>query len=196
MEIRQKVKCTEESFKINREESLFIYGMDQQTKYMYISDRLWETYDLWVLENKMAFFEKVAKLRKIQRENVPLCQSFTLEAFKQFVCWPMNNHQRFTDQQVVVVVLATNTQPWNWYKCPNGHGYPITAWGRIMECQCCLICNSVIICQVTPEMDGSQHSAWSETNNLQNFVSLTSESHPRDHVVGLAGLRRITTQCT
>lgn len=92
----------------------------------------------------MAFFEKVAKLRKIQRENVSLCQSFTLEAFKQFVCWPMNSHQRFTDQQVVVVVLATNMQPWNWYKCPNGYGYLITAWGRIMECQCCLICNSAI----------------------------------------------------
>lgn len=87
------------------EENLLTYDLDQQKEYMHISNRLEKSYltanDLWIVENKMDFLVRVAKLRKIQREKMLLRQRFGLEKYMgQFVLWLNNFHQKFTDQQV------------------------------------------------------------------------------------------------
>ncbi|XP_070815806.1 NFX1-type zinc finger-containing protein 1 [Chaetodon trifascialis] len=87
------------------EENLLTYDLDQQKEYMHISHRLEKTYltanDLWIVENKMDFLVRVAKLRKIQRERMLLSRRFGLEKYmEQFVLWLNNFHQKFTDQQV------------------------------------------------------------------------------------------------
>lgn len=83
-----------------------------------------------------------------------------------------------TEEEREMIVSAMNMQPGHWYKCPNGHVYLITECGGAMESRRCPDCNATIGGashrlesgnQVASEMDGSQHPAWSETNNLLNF---------------------------
>lgn len=244
-------------------ENLLTYEMHQQNEYMCINDRLGKSYltanDLWILENKMYFLVRVAKLRKIQRENMSFRQSSRLEkCFEEFVRWLGNSDQKFTEQQVFdlqrelqrltlltelnarchmadkrcqsdkfqsevqtiravleksdqfteqdqhrvkeamkeldkkfplpglgiseeerkMIVSAVKMPLGHWYKCPNGHVYLITDCGGAMESRCCPDCNATIGGsnhrlasgnQVASEMDGAQHPAWSETNNLLNF---------------------------
>ncbi|KAM9361314.1 NFX1-type zinc finger-containing protein 1 [Symphorus nematophorus] len=248
------------------EENRLAYEMDQQKEYMHINVRLGKTYltanDLWVVENKMDFLVRVAKLRKIQKENMLLRQSFTLEKYvEQFVCWLDSWHNKFTDQQVFdlqrelqrltlltelnarcnmadkrgqsakiqtevriirrilekcgqfteqdqervkdamkeldnklpltglaitederkMIVSAMKMPPGHWYKCPNGHVYLITECGGATMSRRCTDCDATIGGanhrlnsgnQVATEMDGSQHAAWSEANNLLNFGQL------------------------
>lgn len=248
------------------EDNLKNYEMNEQEGYMRINDRLKKSYltanDLWILENKMDFLVRVAKLKKIQKENNFLSQSFTLEKYvNQFVGWLNNFQQRFTDQQVFdlerelqrltlltdlnarcdmaekrgqiakiqheaqtirqlleksgeftdrdevrvkkamkdlqtklpltglgitdeerkMIVSAIKMPPGHWYKCPNGHVYIITECGGAMEARTCPDCNATIGGgnhalasgnQVASEMDGAQHPAWSEANNILNLDQL------------------------
>lgn len=82
-----------------------------------------------------------------------------------------------TEEEREMIVSAINMRPGHWYKCPNGHIYLITECGGAMESRRCPDCNATIGGashrlesgnQVASEMDGSQHPAWSETNNLLN----------------------------
>uniref|UniRef100_A0A7N8XVC0 Zinc finger, NFX1-type containing 1 n=1 Tax=Mastacembelus armatus TaxID=205130 RepID=A0A7N8XVC0_9TELE len=77
-----------------------------------------------------------------------------------------------------MIVSAMNMRPGHWHKCPNGHVYVITECGGAMESRNCPDCDAIIGGgnhrlaggnQVATEMDGAQHSAWSEANNLGNF---------------------------
>lgn len=248
------------------EDNLINYEMEEQEGYMQINDRLKKSYltanDLWILENKMDFLVRVAKLKKIHKENIFLSQSFTLEKYvNQFVGWLNNFHQKFADQQVFdlqrelqrltlltdlnarcdmaekrgqtakiqheaqtirqlleksgqftdrdevrvkeaikelqtklpltglgitdeerkMIVSAIKMRPGHWYKCPNGHVYIITECGGATESRTCPDCNATIGGrnhalasgnQVASEMDGAQHSAWSEANNILNFDQL------------------------
>lgn len=86
-------------------ENLVIYEMDRQMEYWHINDRLEKSFltanDLWVLENKMDFLVRVAKLRKTQKENMSARQKPRLRKYvEEFVLWLNNSHQKFTDQQV------------------------------------------------------------------------------------------------
>ncbi len=86
-------------------DNLQAYEMDEQVEYMQISDRLGKSYltanDLWILENKMDFLVRIAKLRKIQKKNDICIHSVTFEHYvKQFLRWVNHWRQRFTDQQV------------------------------------------------------------------------------------------------
>lgn len=248
-------------------ENLSICAVNEHNEkpFVQISHQLEKKYvtanELWILENKMDFLVRVEKLRKIQTENVSVDQSFTLKAFRQFVCWLKSREQRYTDQQVFdlqrelqrltfltelnarcsmaekrgesakiqlevqtlrevletwgqftdqdqvrvkagmkkldnllpptglgiteedrkMIVSAMKMQPGHWYKCPNGHVYLITECGGAVESRKCPDCNATIGGashrlasgnQVASEMDGSQHPAWSEANNLLNFDRL------------------------
>uniref|UniRef100_A0A3Q3W7K3 RZ-type domain-containing protein n=1 Tax=Mola mola TaxID=94237 RepID=A0A3Q3W7K3_MOLML len=86
-----------------------------------------------------------------------------------------------TEDERKMIVSAMNMRPGHWYKCPNGHVYVITECGGAMESRVCPDCKATIGGashtlargnQVASEMDGSQHAAWSETNNLLNFGQL------------------------
>lgn len=238
---------------------------DLRCEYQQISQQVRNPYvtanELWVLENKMDFMKRVAKLMEIQREKVSSSQSFTVEASKQFVSWlngiqlRLSEHQvhdlqrelqrlaflteldarwdaaekrgksteiesevqtlrevlekvgqfteedqdkakelmegldeklpptglGITDEERQMIVSAMNMQPGHWYKCPNGHVYVITECGGAMESRRCPDCSATIGGashrlasgnQVASEMDGSQHAAWSEVNNLRNFGHL------------------------
>ena len=66
-------------------------------------------------------------------------------------------------------------------KCPNGHVYINAECGGAMESRRCPDCDATIGGQshalasgnqVASEMDGAQHAAWSEGNNLLNFDQL------------------------
>ncbi|KAK2915291.1 NFX1-type zinc finger-containing protein 1 [Channa argus] len=83
-----------------------------------------------------------------------------------------------TEEERKMIVSAIQMQPGHWYKCPNGHVYLITECGGAMESRCCPDCNATIGGgshrlaegnQVASEMDGAQHPAWSEANNILNF---------------------------
>ncbi|KAM3621818.1 uncharacterized protein V6R79_016437 [Siganus canaliculatus] len=80
-----------------------------------------------------------------------------------------------------MILSAMQMRPGHWYKCPNGHVYVITECGGAMETRHCPDCDATIGGashtlaagnQVASEMDGAQHAAWSEANNLQNFGQL------------------------
>nr|XP_046239135.1 NFX1-type zinc finger-containing protein 1 [Scatophagus argus] len=84
------------------EDNFAPYPVDHLEEYMDIDGQLKNNdltiNDLWILENKMNFLVRVAKLRKIQRENH---QSHTLEKYvEQFASWLNDRHQKFTDQQI------------------------------------------------------------------------------------------------
>ncbi|KAM7006466.1 NFX1-type zinc finger-containing protein 1 [Tautogolabrus adspersus] len=83
-----------------------------------------------------------------------------------------------SDEERKMIVSAMKMRQGHWYKCPNGHVYLITECGGAMESRKCPDCDAVIGGashrlqsgnQVATEMDGAQHAAWSETNNLLNF---------------------------
>ena len=78
-------------------------------------------------------------------------------------------------------MTAVGLSKGHWYKCPNGHCYAIGECGGAMETSKCPECGAVIggvrhtlqeDNRLAPEMDGAQHSAWSEQANLQNYVIL------------------------
>uniref|UniRef100_A0A1A7WMA6 Zinc finger, NFX1-type containing 1 n=2 Tax=Iconisemion striatum TaxID=60296 RepID=A0A1A7WMA6_9TELE len=80
-----------------------------------------------------------------------------------------------------MIVSAMKMPLGHWHKCPNGHIYVITECGGAMERRACPDCNATIGGQnhrldsgnqVATEMDGAQHSAWSEVNNLRNFENV------------------------
>ncbi|XP_041672918.1 NFX1-type zinc finger-containing protein 1 isoform X2 [Cheilinus undulatus] len=215
--------------------------------------------DLWILENKMEFLQRIAKLKEIRMEKLSFLQSFILEKkVGEFLGWLNNRRQKFTEQQVFdlqrelqrltlltellihcdtakerglhdkikteveamrrvlekmgqftkqdeervregkkelnkkvpltglmiseedrkMIVSAMKMRQGHWYKCPNGHVYVITECGGAMERRKCPDCDAVIGGashrlesgnQVATEMDGAQHAAWSEQNNLLNF---------------------------
>ncbi|CAJ1050338.1 NFX1-type zinc finger-containing protein 1 isoform X2 [Xyrichtys novacula] len=215
--------------------------------------------DLSVLENKMDFLQRIAKLMKFQKEILPITESYKLKKrMEEFVSFLNHRQQRFTEQQVFdlqrelrrltlltelrirysqaqargqsgkiksevvamkaalkksgqfteqdedrvkkmmkeldtkvpatglmiseeerkMIVSAMKMRQGHWYKCPNGHVYIITECGGAMESRRCPDCDAVIGGashrlasgnQVASEMDGAQHAAWSEQNNLLNF---------------------------
>uniref|UniRef100_A0A3Q4GFY5 Zinc finger, NFX1-type containing 1 n=1 Tax=Neolamprologus brichardi TaxID=32507 RepID=A0A3Q4GFY5_NEOBR len=86
-----------------------------------------------------------------------------------------------SDEERKMIVSAMKMRPGHWYKCPNGHVYLITECGGAMESRHCPDCNATIggqshilasDNQVASEMDGAQHPAWSDANNLLNFNPL------------------------
>uniref|UniRef100_UPI0037E7DECA NFX1-type zinc finger-containing protein 1 n=1 Tax=Semicossyphus pulcher TaxID=241346 RepID=UPI0037E7DECA len=244
-------------------DNLPAYDVFPETAYKHIIDHLGRNdltaNDLWVLESKMDFLLRIAKLRKFQIEKLLFGRSWPLERHvEEFVRWLNIRHQKFTEQQVFdlqrelqkltlltelearcdmaetlgqsnkiksevkavrelleksgqfterdehtvrevlkeldkkvpptglmiseeerkMIVSAMNMRQGHWYKCPNGHVYVITECGGAMESRRCPDCDAVIGGsshrlesgnQVASEMDGAQHPAWSETNNLLNF---------------------------
>lgn len=83
-----------------------------------------------------------------------------------------------SEEERKMIVSAMKMPPGHWHKCPNGHVYLITECGGAMERRNCPDCNATIGGQnhrlnsgnqVATEMDGAQHSSWSEVNNLLNF---------------------------
>lgn len=85
---------------------------------------------------------------------------------------------RISEEERKMIVSAMKMPPGHWHKCPNGHVYVITECGGANQRSNCPDCKASIGGvnhrldsgnQVATEMDGSQHSAWSEANNLLNF---------------------------
>nr|XP_040059120.1 NFX1-type zinc finger-containing protein 1 isoform X2 [Gasterosteus aculeatus aculeatus] len=85
------------------------------------------------------------------------------------------------EEERKMIVSALKMPPGHWYKCPNGHVYVITECGGAVESRNCPDCKATIGGgnhslasgnQVASEMDGAQHPAWSEANNLANFGQL------------------------
>ncbi|XP_059186152.1 NFX1-type zinc finger-containing protein 1 isoform X2 [Centropristis striata] len=86
-----------------------------------------------------------------------------------------------TEKEREMIVSAMKMPSGHWHKCPNGHVYVITECGGAMESRQCPDCEATIGGvghslatgnQVASEMDGAQHPAWSEANNLLNFGRL------------------------
>ncbi|XP_040014742.1 NFX1-type zinc finger-containing protein 1 [Xiphias gladius] len=247
-------------------ENIDMFEMHQQDEYLQINDKLEQRYltanDLWILENKMDFLIRVAKLLKIKREDMTFLRGYKFKRnVAEFVLWLNNQYQKFTDQQVFdlqrqlrrltflaelnvrchkadkrgesdviqsevntikeileksgqfteqdeqrvketmnelnqkfpltglgiseeereMIISAMKMPPGHWHKCPNGHVYLITECGGAMESRQCPDCDATIGGgshrlasgnEVASEMDGAQHPAWSEGNNLLNFDQL------------------------
>ncbi|KAL6112273.1 znfx1 [Pungitius sinensis] len=57
--------------------------------------------DLWILENRIEFLLRVAKLKKVQREKLTAIQSLPFgERVEEFLQWLNHRSQSFTEQQV------------------------------------------------------------------------------------------------
>uniref|UniRef100_A0A3P8YD04 RZ-type domain-containing protein n=1 Tax=Esox lucius TaxID=8010 RepID=A0A3P8YD04_ESOLU len=83
-----------------------------------------------------------------------------------------------TDEERQMIVSAMMLPKGHWYKCPNNHVYAIGECGGAMESRSCPECKATIGGAnhalvsgntVASEMDGAQHAAWSEANNVLNF---------------------------
>lgn len=267
--VKRKVNGNEADIKKHRaqlqvklNENCLECGEDQKFRYRRIAEELkgdsLTASDLYVLENKMAFVKRLAKLMRIQTERGLSSESLSVKAAWQFGSWLNNIHLRLAEQQLhdlqrelqrvtllteldarwdvaekkgkgaevrrevqalrealgkigqfteededeakklmdrldaklpatglgiseeerKMIVSAMKMQPGHWYKCPNGHVYVITECGGAMESRQCPDCNATIGGgshrlasgnQVASEMDGAQHPAWSEANNLLNY---------------------------
>ncbi|XP_067856716.1 NFX1-type zinc finger-containing protein 1-like isoform X2 [Heptranchias perlo] len=87
-----------------------------------------------------------------------------------------------SESERVMIIKAMGLRQGHWFKCPNGHIYVITECGGAMEKSKCPDCDASIggtnhtlesRNQVASEMDGAQHSAWSDVaNNMLNFEEL------------------------
>ncbi|XP_075997105.1 NFX1-type zinc finger-containing protein 1 [Genypterus blacodes] len=85
---------------------------------------------------------------------------------------------QISDEERKMILSAFKLPPGHWYKCPNGHVYLITECGGATESRTCPDCKATIgganhtlvsTNQVATEMDGAQHGAWSDANNLLNY---------------------------
>ena len=83
-----------------------------------------------------------------------------------------------TEQEKIEIVKAVGLKKGHWYKCPNGHYYCIGECGGAMQKAKCPECKAVIggtSHQLAAgnvhagEMDNSQHAAWSDAANLENY---------------------------
>ncbi|XP_066939877.1 NFX1-type zinc finger-containing protein 1-like [Macrobrachium rosenbergii] len=83
-----------------------------------------------------------------------------------------------TESERMMIVKAMGLKQGHWYKCPNGHVYCITECGGAMEESSCPDCHGRIgganhrlrsDNAVATEMDGAQHGAWSNYNNLRRL---------------------------
>ncbi|KAM4582295.1 NFX1-type zinc finger-containing protein 1 isoform 2-T2 [Fundulus diaphanus] len=86
-------------------ENLNIGEIYVQKEYMEICENLKKTYltasDLWILENKIDFLIRVAKLLKVQKEKMLFTDGYMFgQSVQQFMSWLNNTNQKFTDQQV------------------------------------------------------------------------------------------------
>ncbi|XP_047439999.1 NFX1-type zinc finger-containing protein 1 isoform X2 [Mugil cephalus] len=93
------------TLQIQWEQNLRNHDMYDQAEYMQIKFRLERPYlianDLWVIENKMDFLIRVAKLLKVAKEKMLSAQGYLFRKnIEQFVRWLSDHHQKFTDQQV------------------------------------------------------------------------------------------------
>ena len=85
---------------------------------------------------------------------------------------------RITQQERMEIVKAVGLSKGHWFKCPNGHYYCIGECGGAMQLAKCPECKADIggtSHQLTsgnvhaPEMDNSDHAAWSDAANLENY---------------------------
>ena len=83
-----------------------------------------------------------------------------------------------TEQEKIEIVKAVGLKKGHWYKCPNGHYYCIGECGGAMQKAKCPECKADIggtSHQLAAgnvhagEMDNSQHAAWSDAANLENY---------------------------
>ncbi|XP_064484987.1 NFX1-type zinc finger-containing protein 1-like isoform X2 [Ornithodoros turicata] len=86
-----------------------------------------------------------------------------------------------SDTEKREILGAMDLSRGHWYQCPNGHVYAITECGGAMQEGKCNECGAIIggarhalraDNRVATAMDGAQHPAWSEMNNLGNFELL------------------------
>ena len=91
---------------------------------------------------------------------------------------PMNYRLPLTFNERQMIIKAISAKPGSWYKCPNGHYYQIGDCGGAMQTSKCPDCGSQIgghshrlldSNQHAAEFDQSNHAAWSEAANMQNF---------------------------
>ncbi|CAG9786641.1 unnamed protein product [Diatraea saccharalis] len=82
------------------------------------------------------------------------------------------------NERALIVKAMKFPKQGHWYKCPNGHIYCITECGGASQISKCNECGATIggvnhrllsTNTVAGEMDGAQHPAWSEQNNMANF---------------------------
>lgn len=76
-----------------------------EKEYMEIQEKLWKKYptvnDLWILENKIDFLTRVAKLLKSEEENMLFSDGNRFRKnVTMFIGWLNSKNQKFTDQQV------------------------------------------------------------------------------------------------
>uniref|UniRef100_A0A3Q0SGU1 Zinc finger NFX1-type containing 1 n=1 Tax=Amphilophus citrinellus TaxID=61819 RepID=A0A3Q0SGU1_AMPCI len=138
--------------------------------------------------NERDLTEKIqSEVQKI-RDVLEMCGQFTeqdqervKEAMKELDKKVPLKGLGISDEERKMIVSAMKMQPGHWHKCPNGHVYVITECGGAMESRTCPDCDATIGGhnhrlatgnQVASEMDGAQHTAWSEANNLLNFDQL------------------------
>ncbi|XP_069507285.1 NFX1-type zinc finger-containing protein 1 [Ambystoma mexicanum] len=87
-----------------------------------------------------------------------------------------------SNDERVMIVKAMAIPQGHWFKCENNHIYLITECGGAMQRGRCPECrteiggeNHTLVAnnRLASEMDGAQHSAWSEAaNNMMNFAGL------------------------
>lgn len=124
---------------------------------------------------------EVQRVRKVLEKNgqfTELDESRVEDATKDLDRLLPSSGLGITEEERKMIVSTMNMTPGHWYKCPNGHVYVITECGGAMESRQCPDCNATIGGashrlasgnNVATEMDGSQHPAWSENNNLLNY---------------------------
>lgn len=124
---------------------------------------------------------EVQRVREVLEKNgqfTELDESRVEDAMKDLDGLLPSSGLGITEEEKKMIVSTMNMAPGHWYKCPNGHVYVITECGGAMESRQCPDCSATIGGashrlasgnNVATEMDGSQHPAWSENNNLLNY---------------------------
>ncbi|KAK6320892.1 hypothetical protein J4Q44_G00078680 [Coregonus suidteri] len=124
---------------------------------------------------------EVTAIRKVLERMQPFTrqdEDWVKQALKDLDKKLPNSGLGISDDERQMILSAMKMPKGHWYSCPNGHVYAIGDCGGAMESRNCPECNATIGGanhalasgnRVASEMDGAQHAAWSEANNVQNF---------------------------
>lgn len=131
------------------------------------------------LQREIHFLRDILESNKqFTKENETLVKTKLKELDKSLP----NTGLKITDDERVMIVQAMGLSKGHWFKCPNNHIYCITECGGAMQQAQCPECKEGIggtnhsllsSNRLASEMDGAQHSAWSDVaNNMMNFQDL------------------------
>lgn len=155
-----------------------------------LEELTWEVHRLKLADKLLRFLRQKTEMRSNQHyQNLSKCitsyapfreaevAKFS-DDFKAVVALSGGAILNISDLEKQTILKAMGLSRGHWFQCPNGHVYCITECGGAMQESRCNECGASIgganhalrrDNRVATAMDGSQHPAWSDAMNMDNY---------------------------